>query len=211
MRNHFFTRPHAERGRLRHISSSRSAIPRSVFNYLIPHREHSSGLHSHSIPVFSPNANTAFLTHSGHGHNGTPVSIPFKSLQIVPPHLAGNPIRSPWNIVVFLCLLSDPPQLQLHRSMPHRYSPCIPCLLQILLSISSVLRNSPEACPQMLLIRPVCSCTVLLLLILPRIRHVLSIVIIILLCIFSYIMFSTQPHPNKPFLVLPEATINFHG
>ena len=46
------------------------------FNYLIPHREHSSGLHSHSIPVFSPNANTAFLTHSGRGHKGTPVSIP---------------------------------------------------------------------------------------------------------------------------------------
>ena len=31
MRNHFFTRPRAERGRLRHISSSRSAIPRSAF------------------------------------------------------------------------------------------------------------------------------------------------------------------------------------
>ena len=31
MRNHFFTRPHAERGRLRHISSSRSAILRSAF------------------------------------------------------------------------------------------------------------------------------------------------------------------------------------
>ena len=47
----------------------------------------------HSIPIFSPNASTAFLTHSGHGHNGTPVSIPFRSLQIVPPHLCWKSAR----------------------------------------------------------------------------------------------------------------------
>ena len=211
MRNHFFTRPHAERGRLRHISSSRSAIPRSVFNYLIPHREHSSGLHSHSIPVFSPNANTAFLTHSGHGHNGTPVSIPFKSLQIVPPHLCwksdkisleyrGVPLPAVRSPATTIAPINAPQVLSMHP-MPAA-NPAVNFISssEFTGSLSSNAFNT--ACVQL-------HCPVAFNSAAYSARS--SIVIIILLCIFSYIMFSTQPHPNKPFLVLPEATINFHG
>lgn len=40
----------------------------------------------YSIPITSPSASTAFLTHSGHSQSTLPVPTPFNSLQIVAPH-----------------------------------------------------------------------------------------------------------------------------
>ena len=44
----------------------------------------------YSIPITSPSASTAFLTHSGHSQSTFPVPTPFNSLQIVAPHFCWN-------------------------------------------------------------------------------------------------------------------------